>query len=237
MDGRRRRPPGLARARAASLRKVTGSPPGARGYRRSGYSRDDASRHQKKPPQLVKWGGEVMGAAVDARGRRRSSLQRCHCQRRRLPSPLTARHSHTMPSRVVTYTHRPNSRRGKKAQPAALSGTVVVTERRCTKCGGSFAAMRDDAPPIAHQHADKRLTASVGIIQRQHHDRRHRPAHRQDDPTGRPRHNRQGRTRTALAQLRRRSAARRPGSTRAFPSWFMRITCDRCGKDLMQNHG
>jgi hypothetical protein len=88
---------------------------------------------------------------------------------------------------------------------------------------------------IAHPHADKRLTANVGIIQRQHHDRRHRPAHRQDDPTGRPRHNRQGRTRTALAQLRRRSAARRPGSTRAFPSWFLRITCDRCGGDRMLN--
>ena len=61
--------------------------------------------------------------------------------------------------------------------------------------------------------------------------------HRQDNPTGRPRHNRQGRTRTALAQLRRRSAACRPGSTRAFPSWFMRITCDRRGKDLMRTHG
>jgi hypothetical protein len=41
----------------------------------------------------------------------------------------------------------------------------------------------------------------------------------------------------ALAQLRRRSAAVRSGSLdepfRAFPSWFMRITCDRCGKDRM----
>jgi ribosomal protein S27AE len=164
MGGHRRRPPGLARARAASLRKVTGSPPGARGCRRPAYSRDDASRHQKKPPQLGKWGGGVMGAAVDARGRRRSSLQRGHSRRRRLPPPLTARHSHTMPSRDFTYTHRPNSTRGKKAQPAALSGTVVVTERRCTKCGGSFAAMRDDA-----------LYCSSPCRQAAYRQRRHHP--------------------------------------------------------------
>ena len=43
----------------------------------------------------------------------------------------------------------------------------------------------------------------------------------------------------ALAQLRRQAAAERPEALdepfRAFPSWFMRITCDRCGKDRMLN--
>jgi hypothetical protein len=42
---------------------------------------------------------------------------------------------------------------------------------------------------------------------------------------------------TALAQLRHRpSAARRRGPRRAIPgvpSWFMRITCDRCGQQRM----
>ena len=42
----------------------------------------------------------------------------------------------------------------------------------------------------------------------------------------------------ALAQLRHRPAAHarrsaRPSRSRAFPSWFLRITCDRCGKDRM----
>ena len=47
----------------------------------------------------------------------------------------------------------------------------------------------------------------------------------------------------ALAQLRRRPAADRREALdepfSAFPSWFMRITCDRCGKDRMisETHG
>ena len=42
-----------------------------------------------------------------------------------------------------------------------------------------------------------------------------------------------------LAQLRHRAAAHRAGALdqrlRAFPSWFLRIECDRCGKTTMLN--
>jgi hypothetical protein len=45
---------------------------------------------------------------------------------------------------------------------------------------------------------------------------------------------REGASKSALAQLRHGAAANRHGSPqpfRAFPSWFLRITCERCGKD------
>jgi hypothetical protein len=41
--------------------------------------------------------------------------------------------------------------------------TAVVTERRCAKCDGSFAAMRDDAL-YCSLHADKRFIVVAGII-------------------------------------------------------------------------
>jgi hypothetical protein len=49
-----------------------------------------------------------------------------------------------------------------------------------------------------------------------------------------PSNDRQDRAHPPLAQLRHRAAAHATGGG-AFPSWFLRITCDRCGKDRMLN--
>ena len=49
-----------------------------------------------------------------------------------------------MPGRIITYAHR-SKRPPHKKKAVPLAGPASVTERRCAKCGGAFAAKRDVA--------------------------------------------------------------------------------------------
>jgi hypothetical protein len=110
---------------------------------------------------------------------------------------------------IVTYVHRPKRARKRKAQAATTTGPIIVTAAS-GKRGPKPRAEREVDPEVkakvdaffAHGATDRRMIARPV-------PRRHWRSYGDDPlPTG-------------------REALNQPFN--AFPSWFMRITCDRCG--------
>ncbi len=120
-------------------------------------------------------------------------------------------------TRIVTYVHRPKRPPRKKAQAAAITGPVIVTatstrdreRHRETVDDGQEASPEIKAFFAPHDAAARHLMPARSIPRRHWRSYGDHPL-----PTG---------------------AEALDEPLRAFPSWFLRIVCERCGKERMVN--
>jgi hypothetical protein len=162
-------------------------------------------------------------------------------QGHRLPARSTITRT-TMPARIVTSTFR-YKRPPRKRKALPLEGPAVVTKRRALPSVGKHKPELD-VPPPANDDQKSAIVTVKRVRRRTRHDAGGAPAARRCRRHAVPRDraprqavtNFRSGTGDPTATTRcppppKRWASRSP----RFPSWFLRITCERCGKDRMVN--